>query len=158
MFFAQGGGYQWRLCPAGEALTEECFFKAPLPFVGKQSLRWDAKDGIGGTQIWFDGTYVSSGTLPKGSAWAKNPLPRNDFNDTRQGFTPPCEESPECDVYDRTGNKCFCSGMWGPYNLEIVDQVQIPSTLPKGDYVLGFRWDCEESNQIWASCSDVTIV
>ena len=52
---------------------------------------------------------------------------------------------------------CRCSGMWGPYNLEIVDYVQLPSDLPAGKYVLGFRWDCEESNQIWQSCSDVTI-
>ena len=41
--------------------------------------------------------------------------------------------------------------------LEIVDRVQIPSDLPEGDYVLGWRWDCEQSNQIWMSCSDVTI-
>jgi len=27
-----------------------------------------------------------------------------------------------------------------------------------GEWVLGWRWDCEESNQVWASCSDVTIV
>ena len=48
--------------------------------------------------------------------------------------------------------------MWGPYNLEIVDRVEIPRGLPAGYYVLGWRWDCEESNQIWSSCSDITIV
>ena len=42
--------------------------------------------------------------------------------------------------------------------LEIVDRVLIPADLPAGEYVLGWRWDCEESNQIWQSCSDVTIV
>jgi hypothetical protein len=42
-------------------------------------------------------------------------------------------------------------------DLEIVDRVQIPATLAAGEYVLGWRWDCEESNQIWQSCSDVTI-
>ena len=137
-------------------MTEKCFFKTPLPFVGKQSLRWDARDGKGGTRVWIEGTYVSHGTLPAGSTWAKNPLPRNDVNNTRRGYPPPCRESPECNVYDRD-TKCFCSGMWGPYNLEIVDYVQLPASLPKGDYVLGWRWDCEESNQIWSSCSDVTI-
>ena len=42
-------------------------------------------------------------------------------------------------------------------NLEIVDRVAIPATLAPGEWVLGWRWDCEESNQIWQSCSDVTI-
>ena len=41
--------------------------------------------------------------------------------------------------------------------LEIVDHVRIPSTLPAGDYVLGWRWDCEESTQIWTSCADVEV-
>ena len=51
-----------------------------------------------------------------------------------------------------------CTSLWGPYNLEIVDRVVIPADLKAGGYVLGFRWDCEESNQIWQSCSDVDIV
>ena len=48
-------------------------------------------------------------------------------------------------------------GMWGPYDLQIVDKLKIPEHLIPGDYVLGWRWDCEESTQIWSSCSDVTI-
>ncbi len=43
-------------------------------------------------------------------------------------------------------------------NLEIVDRVRIPDGLAPGEYVLGWRWDCEESNQTWQSCSDVSIV
>ena len=45
----------------------------------------------------------------------------------------------------------------GSYDLEIVDTVQLPGDLASGEYVLGFRWDCEESSQVWQSCSDVTI-
>ena len=40
---------------------------------------------------------------------------------------------------------------------EIVDEVAIPADLEPGSYVLGFRWDCEGTSQIWQSCSDVTI-
>ena len=43
-------------------------------------------------------------------------------------------------------------------NLEVVDEVMIPADLAPGDYVLQWRWDCEESDQIWASCADVTVV
>ena len=116
-----GGGYQYRLCPASKPLTEDCFFKTPLPFVGRQSFRWDAKDGQGGTQVWLNGTYVSEGTLPKGSVWAKNPVPRNDTAQTGASFPPLCEEVPDCGDAARE-SRCFCSGMWGPYNLEIVDK------------------------------------
>ena len=49
-------------------------------------------------------------------------------------------------------------GSGGPEpTLEIVDRVLIPADLPAGEYVLGWRWDCEESNQVWQSCSDVTV-
>eukprot|EP00041_Stephanoeca_diplocostata_P025534 m.670651 g.670651 ORF g.670651 m.670651 type:complete len:77 (-) comp22767_c0_seq1:1317-1547(-) len=41
--------------------------------------------------------------------------------------------------------------------LEMVDMVQLPAGLVPGSYVLGWRWDCEESTQVWTSCSDVTI-
>merc|ERR1711924_495205 len=56
----------------------------------------------------------------------------------------------------------MCTGMTDGQNavpdLEIVDRVLIPKGLTPGPYVLGWRWDCEESNQIWQSCSDLTIV
>jgi len=143
-----GGGYQYRLCPASKELTEECFQQRPLPFVGQQRFRWG---GPNGEQMWFNGTYVSEGTIPKGSTWAKNPIPRN------FAFEPICDEVPHCGD-EAIESRCRCSGMWGPYDLEIVDTVQLPKDLEPGDWVLGFRNDCEESNQVWNSCSDVTIV
>ena len=39
-----GGGYQYRLCPRNEELTEECFQKNPLRFTGLQSFKWG--DGV----------------------------------------------------------------------------------------------------------------
>ena len=67
-----------------------------------------------------------------------------------------CKEIPNCGS-TAVNSKCFCSGMWGPYDLLIRDTLKIPNNLPPGDYVLGWRWDCEESTQVWSSCSDVTI-
>lgn len=164
-----GGGYLYRLCPLhdndGNAnlLNEACFQKTPLKFFGQQSFRWG---GVGsGEQEFFDGKYVSTGTVPAGSTWAVNPMPNSpngdNFNATGEGFPPKCKETTNCDPDCKSGwpceNHCRCSGRKGPYNLEIVDWVQIPADLPPGSYVLGWRWDCEESNQVWASCSDVTI-
>lgn len=49
-----------------------------------------------------------------------------------------------------------CSGDWTAG--VIVDRVVVPQDLPAGDYVLGWRWDCEESTQVWAACADITVV
>lgn len=97
--------------------------------------------------LYGDCRYVSKGTVPVGSTWAQNPIPRNDVQNTGQGFPPHCN----------TTGALGCQGMWdggardgvGPNvavpSLEIVDWVQIPSGVPPGKYVLGWRWDCEVS-------------
>jgi len=149
-----GGGYQYRLCPRSENLTEECFQKTPLPFVSKsQKLRL-----AGGKELEILGKFVTVGTLPEGSAWAMNPVPAcsewTGSNCTAPQFPPPegCDES--------------CWGYLGPgagtrtshILPTIVDQLLIPEHLLPGEYVLGWRWDCEQTPQIWASCADITIV
>lgn len=42
------------------------------------------------------------------------------------------------------------------FQWSVVDKVTVPK-VPPGDYVVSFRWDCEQTPQIWAQCSDVTI-
>lgn len=39
----------------------------------------------------------------------------------------------------------------------IVDLVEVPQ-VDEGEYLLSFRWDCEQSPQIWQSCADILIV
>ena len=39
-----------------------------------------------------------------------------------------------------------------------VIEVVCPAGLAPGRYVLQWRWDCEESDQVWANCADVQIV
>ena len=165
---SHGGGYSYRLCPANHTLDEECFQRTPLRFIGQQSMRWG---GVGGEQIFFNGTYVSEGTTPAGSMWSKLPIPRApwEWDDCIGGmsFEPMCEESPECAGATASAGwpakngldgtmMCKCSGRDLPA-LEVVDRVAIPADLPAGEWVLGWRWDCEQSTQVWASCSDVTI-
>ena len=166
-----GGGYAYRLAPADAPLTEEAFREMPLDFVGKSILRWG---GDRRTQLEFDtkekGWETSEGTVPKGSTWRKNPIPSGLWQREGATFAPVCDESAACVAgFSKLGSKdfppqgtCKCSG-WsngGPLlpNLEVVDAVMVPPGLAPGKYVLQWRWDCEESDQIWASCSDVTVV
>ena len=161
-----GGGYAYRLAPAGGPLTEAAFREMPLDFVGNAVLRWG---GDVATQLEFNATAkgweTREGTVPAGSMWRKNPVPATLWSREGANFKPACEESADClEALTRGSGPagvCKCSG-WsngGPLlpNLEIVDRLQIPAGLAPGRYVLQWRWDCEESDQVWASCSDVTI-
>lgn len=48
------------------------------------------------------------------------------------------------------------SGFQG-FPWSIVDFVKVPATIWPGKYILSWRWDCEQSNQIWQSCADILI-
>ena len=80
-----GGGYHYALCPAGRALTEECFHALPLEYAdsGVQRLRYvylNATDGkprptANATEVTVPATRVSKGTVPAGSTWTRHPVP-----------------------------------------------------------------------------------
>ena len=74
-----GGGYLYSLCPAAEALTEECFQMGSLPFVGhSHTIRYLDNKTSGQqnrTELTIPATDVSVGTWPKGSSWRLNPIP-----------------------------------------------------------------------------------
>jgi len=92
------------------------------------------------------------------------PIPGGPWGFAMHGasFKPRCQESAVC-----TGavNKkapfmtCQCSGegVGDIPTLEIVDKVHIPAGLKPGEWVVSWRWDCEESTQVWNSCADITI-
>jgi len=152
-----GGGYYYRLCKVpedGAPPTEKCFQQTPLRFVGRTALRWDGDDA---SKEYINNVFVEQGTTPAGSQWAMNPIPRNDSAQTGASFAPLCNET--CTGCSAGGGcpDCRCTGEWGVPNLEIVDNVALPWALPEGDYLLGWRWDCEESNQVWQNCADVHI-
>jgi len=44
-----------------------------------------------------------------------------------------------------------------PWPWSIVDKMEVPNNLPSGDYLLSWRWDCEQSSQVWQNCADVRI-
>jgi len=165
-----GGGYQYRLCPKTEAITEACFQMHPLPFAGSQFVQLS-----NGTRFDVKPTYVSDGTSPAGSTWALNPIPARCLSgkchEGKQCTPPepgnpdqtPCDDTPEpafeppCPEGSQPG---LCSGNqpseW--MAAAVVDTIQVPKGLPPGEYVLGWRWDCEATAQVWSNCADLTIV
>eukprot|EP00039_Didymoeca_costata_P022633 m.4894 g.4894 ORF g.4894 m.4894 type:complete len:350 (+) comp3128_c0_seq1:97-1146(+) len=157
-----GGGYQYRLCPVSEKLTEQCFQKTILPFHGsKQKLRWS-----NGHEVTIDATRVSEGTTPKGSTWTMNPIPACDA--TVGGYDGIGCDKPQFPPPPGCNETCWglmpCVQMVSPKQpcktIEIpaiVDEIEIPADLAEGDYIIGFRWDVEQTPQIWASCGDVTL-
>lgn len=148
-----GGGYQYRLCPKSEPLTEQCFQKTPLSFEGPQTLQWND-----GHSEDINGTYVSEGTVPLGSMWAMNPLPQTPTDD----FPAPCKAGSKEPVRAPMADGQYgynpgpCAGNW-PTSVIIKDKVRVPANLPAGEYVLAWRWDCELTAQVWAACADITI-
>ena len=52
---------------------------------------------------------------------------------------------------DPTGGRDF-------HDFAIEDLFRVPANLPAGPYVLGWRWDCEMSSQVWTTCADIAVV
>ena len=65
-------------------------------------------------------------------------------------FDPPCNEANQPGIC--SGNQ---ASKWGA--VAVVDKLQIPTFLPPGKYVLGWRLDCEATAQVWSNCADITI-
>lgn len=78
-----------------------------------------------------------TGTAPQ--EWTRNPLPQEG------DLSPKIPGLPE--AFGR-----------GPFALNIMDQVVVPETLAPGAYVLSWRWDAEQTKQVWSHCSDVQII
>jgi len=158
-----GGGWQYRLCPSKSNLTEACFQETPVPFAGDSSLML-----ANGTKVKLKSTFLSEGTLPAGSTWQMNPIPgwligtpEGGFSCCKHWFDPPCYDPvpvpSEKDWHDQFLKvEGMCSGEWLT-NITFYDQLRVPDHLEPGEYVLGFRWDCESTAQVWQSCADITI-
>ena len=183
-----GGGYSYRLCPFENNLTETCFQAHPLEFVETEqrivtrdgvlhpvanpvfvsgadlvhpaSSHW--------SMIPIPSTILGPLCLPGPNDTDATPfhcLP----NETAVGSKPsypcgPCPGTPgsDCSRCDNTQVPSFPPPMSGAtgnsHSHGIRDVLKVPSDLPAGKYVLGFRYDCEATAQVWSSCSDITLV
>merc|ERR1712096_158833 len=155
-------------------LTEECFQQHVLPFIGeKQWLQYgngvdtNNRKEIPAVQVGGDKV------VPAGSIWRRNPIPpcntpvAGGAIHTFTACTGPTFEPPVKDAWGFGPGACG-SGLpltgcnkktFAKQNFEfgIVDKVKVPDVSP-GDYVISFRWDSEQTPQVWNSCADVTIV
>lgn len=164
-----GGGYQYRLCPADQALTEDCFRNMPLEFnQDRQAILLK-----NGSRIPIPGTFVSEGTEPAHSTWAMNPIPPTCLGGGC-GKDYQCKPCPlpvfksngvarDCTSCDNSELPSFpsacgsqCQGNEG--DASVVDYLKVPGSLKPGEYVLGWRLDCEATAQVWTNCADVTVV
>ena len=181
LYVNHGGGYAYRLCPQSEALTEACFQLRPLAFVGDSTtVRYT--DGRGELTIGAD--TVTAGTHPAGSSWRRNPIPACNCDMGQQCTWPP--EAARGPAFAAYGNasagrypRCPTGLQFEPppfpeaygfggrddpipnpgiFRWSLVDRVRVPADLAPGNYTLGFRWDCEQTAQVWSSCADITVV
>ena len=148
-----GGGWSFRLCPATQPLTEECMQQTPLDFAERTWLEFR-----NGSRTEINSLYLSTGTFPLHSMWALNPLPFP----RKDSFSPPCEgkdnRTNTTDPIWSWGNSsgpapaweassALCEGNF-PFGVNVIHELEVPD-VPSGEYVLGFRYDSENTAQVW---------
>jgi len=156
-----GGGYSYRLCkrPEEGVVTEECFQATHLNFHG--DTQW-VQYGENGAKTYFQANRTREGTWPEGSQWTKNPIPAclnpdGGWTDEQPGcaqsgtqFPPP---APGLAGYGES----YVAPGFPQFLFTIMDEVEVPQ-VEAGEYVLSFRWDCEQTSQIWNGCANIKIV
>jgi hypothetical protein len=136
----------YRLCPRprspSEPLTEACFQRTPLAFVGNTT---DLVGPAGEVFRTIAASRTTVGTTPAGSEWTRNPVPDQHDLGVPPNFPPPVAglSGHCCDQGCADGCGSAFGGTWN-----ILDRVRVPRGLAPGDYVLSWRWDAEELPQV----------
>jgi len=174
-----GGGYSYRLMPVDIEQTEVNFQQHHLDFVSNNStIRFvdSTKD-----DFVIPGKIVNKGTYPKGSHWKRNPIPACNcdlgFNCYDKGgernFLTPYFNSPGLErcptgLQFEVSDSMKQHGIYGyggssgktnddQFMFSIIDHVKIPANYKPGRYMLSFRWDCEQTSQVWNQCADIIL-
>jgi hypothetical protein len=152
-----GGGYTYRLCKIQKdpmEMDEDCFQNGQLEFFGEYS--WIE---IGGKRNRIKAMQTTSGTHPRGSQWRKNPIPlcknmgENDKCSTGPMFAPPrgVDDPNFVAPVGMCGLASKCK------DARVIDKLKVPD-VAAGEYILSWRWDCEQTPQVWLSCSRIRII
>jgi len=141
----------------------------------------------GGSRVEFDAVRVTGantdGVMPKGSTWTKFPVPNcgpeQEFNSLLQrckqpthlhgkplalNFPEPAEGaygygSVFLNQLNNTDSETILEAqreITDHYDFTVVDTVKVPEK--EGRYVLSWRWDAEQTPQVWNNCALVDIV
>jgi len=168
-----GGGYSYRLCPKGSTLNEECFQSNVLSFASPNSTM-HFEDGSHADIKIPTATYIGE----SGDQWRRNPIPGCNcdsglgcggkaFLDSSAGCsgvdsTPyavhgsPTSICPRGTMFEAHFDEFTQGYLVGSGNkFSVMDEVNVPNK--PGEYVLSWRWDCEETDQVWNSCADIVI-
>lgn len=174
-----GGGYQYRLCPSSEALTEACFQKMPLKFArpdkhriifSNSSLNRDITARVVPHSVTGTGDWMMNPLPYTSDACCDYVVPEGQHCDYKcPGCGAPWYSADgacpvDCSHYDGLPHGGADPKMWpdqlpgiDTHMYAIEDALEVPTDIPAGDYVLGWRWDCEATSQIWSTCADITI-
>lgn len=182
-----GGGYRYRLCPATEPLTEACFQAHPaLEFATPafHTLRFanSSRDRVIPAMVVTEGGGLGWMRNPRPPTWHTcdyvtsatwDPVHGEHCQWKCPGCGPPlwaadgaCPASSCADKYPGTPEDVGNVGSIFPdptkgldyHTYAIEDAVVVPAAIPPGHWVVGFRWDCEQTTQVWTQCADVEIV
>ena len=64
----------------------------------------------------------------------------------------------------KDAGRCAAKGAPGKCNTHkgsghlLTDKVKLPAGFRSNHTLLGFRWDCEDTPQLWVQCADIAIV
>ena len=105
-----------------------------------------------GDYSWCQGAHPS----PKTKCSKENPqacyaIPYN----TTHGSSQSC---PTSLMFPKQWDDGTGGGVGGTFMFSMTDSLKVPSELAPGQYSLSWRWDCEQTPQVWNSCADITIV
>lgn len=169
-----GGGYAYRLCPKTSSRVEEaCFQTHHLSLKG--DLSWIQHGNDTSKRTAIPALRLTDGTHPKGSQWTRNPIPAcaSELGGVGHGFNcsglPPQFPPPLPGLYGFGKSECFpgrgadCTAeqkarIVAFFNFNIIDKLDVPTSLVSGDYILSFRYDSEQTPQVWANCADIKLV
>lgn len=77
-----------------------------------------------------------------------------------KSYLRPGQQAPDCPTglhFPSSWDEGYGGGL-APHNFmwSMTDRLRVPD-LEAGEYSLSWRWDCEQTPQVWNSCADITI-
>lgn len=134
VFVNHGGGWSYRVCPKSNDITEECFQRHYLPFVGETAIA----HFVDGREVSIPARHTPD------KLWSRNQIPAH-----QQGH-----DDPNLDFDIPSAMQGQTVEAW---DYSIKEKVSLPVDLVPGEYLLQWRWDAEKEPQVWLSCADITI-